>query len=222
MFLNTLNRSLALTLALGLAGMAALPAAAQEDGATEPAPAEGTAPAPGSDLSMGQAPADGIGSTYVKASFESWEQRCVKTETGADPCQLYQLLKDGSGNSVAEIGMFSLPEGGEAAAGATIIAPLETLLTGGVRIGVDEAQPKVYPFTFCSQIGCVARVGFTAAEVDAFKKGGKAVITIVPAVAPDKTVALDVSLKGFTAGYDAVAESQAAAQAAQPAAEPQE
>ena len=45
------------------------------------------------------------------ATFEAWEQRCVRTEDGADPCQLYQLLKDADGNSVAEISMFSLPEG---------------------------------------------------------------------------------------------------------------
>jgi len=64
-------------------------------------------------------------------------------------------------------------------------------------------------------VGCVARVGFTAAEVDGFKKGGKATLTIVPAVAPDKTVALEVSLKGFTAGFDAVAAAQAAAEAAE-------
>lgn len=221
MFLSTLPRPLALTLALGLTSALALPGLAQEADTAEPA-AEGTAAAD-TGLSMGQAPADGIGSSYVKATFEQWEQRCVKTESGVDPCQLYQLLKDGSGNSVAEIGLFSLPEGGEAAAGATIIAPLETLLTGGVRIGVDETQPKIYPFTFCSQVGCVARVGFTADEIAAFKKGNKAVVTIVPAAAPDKTVALDVSLKGFTAGYDAVAEAQKAAAAAATApAEPQE
>jgi len=174
MSLITPTRSLALAALIAATGLSALPAAAQE--ATE-APAEGTAAAPaeGTDLNMGtpEAAADGIGSTYVKANFETWEQRCVRTESGADPCQLYQLLKDGSGNSVAEIGLFTLPAGGEAVAGAAIIAPLETLLTAGLRIGVDDAQPKVYPFTFCSQVGCVARVGFTAAEVDGFKKGAQ-------------------------------------------------
>jgi len=220
MSLITPTRSLALAALIAASGLAAQTAIAQES--TE-APAEGTAEAATeapADLSMGtqEAPADGVGSTYVKATFETWEQRCVRTESGADPCQLYQLLKDGSGNSVAEIGLFTLPDGGEAVAGATIIAPLETLLTAGLRIGVDDAQPKVYPFTFCSQVGCVARVGFTADEVEGFKKGGKATLTIVPAVAPDKTVALEVSLKGFTAGFDAVAAAQAAAEAAAPAA----
>jgi hypothetical protein len=66
------------------------------------------------------------------------------------------------------------------------------------------AQPKVYPFTFCAQIGCVVRLGFTAEEVEAMKKGANAVISIVPFVAPDQNVTLNVSLKGFTAGLEAV------------------
>ena len=38
-----------------------------------------------------------------------------------------------------------------------------------------------------------------------FKKGAKATVTVVPAAAPEASVSLDVSLKGFTAGYEAVA-----------------
>lgn len=218
MSLLSLHRPLAVALAFGLVSASGFAALAQE--ATE-APAETAAPAADAavaeDLSMGQAPADGPGSTYVKEAFESWELRCVRVAEGAEPCQLYQLLKDGEGNSVAEIGMFSLPTGGEAAAGATIIVPLETLLPAGLRLAVDATEPKIYPFTFCSQMGCVARVGFTAAEVAGFKAGAKATMTIVPAVAPDKTVALDMSLKGFTAGYDAVEAARVAAEAAAPA-----
>lgn len=213
MSLLSLHRPLAVALAFGFVSASGFAAFAQE--ATQ-APAETAAPA-ADDLSMGQAPADGPGSTYVKEAFESWELRCVRVAEGAEPCQLYQLLKDGEGNSVAEIGMFSLPEGGEAAAGATIIVPLETLLPAGLRLAVDATEAKIYPFTFCSQMGCVARVGFTAAEVAAFKAGVKATMTIVPAVAPDKTVELDMSLKGFTAGYDAVDASRLAAEAAAPA-----
>ena len=203
-----ISRSAAFSLMIGLASVTGFAALAQEapaEGAAGTEAAPGATTIPDTGLSMGQAPAEGPGSTYVKESFDDWELRCVRVAEGNEPCQLYQLLKDEQGTSVAEVGLFSLPEGGEAVAGATIIAPLETLLTAGLRIAVDSATPKAYPFTFCSQIGCVARVGFTAEEVEAFKKGSKATLTIVPAVAPDKTVALNLSLKGFTAGYDAVA-----------------
>lgn len=202
-------------LALLLAVGAPLTAAAQEGeapAAEEPAaeaPAEAPAdPAadPTGGLSMG-AEVGGESPIYTAATFEAWEQRCEKTGAGADPCQLYQLLKDAEGNSVAEFAMFSLPEGasGPAVAGANFIAPLETLLTEGLVITIDGGKPRAYPFTVCTNIGCVARIGFTAEEIAAFKKGGKASFSITPFVAPDQKVALDVSLKGFTAGYDAMA-----------------
>lgn len=193
------------------------------------APAEGAVAgdaASADGLSMGTelGADDGIGSTYTAASFEAWEQRCVRTESGIDPCQLYMLLKDADGNNVAELTMFSLPKGSEgpAVAGATFIAPLETLLTAGMTLQVDADKPKAYPFTFCTQIGCVARLGFTAEEIDQMKKGANAVITIVPYVAPDERVTLTVSLKGFTAGLQAVDAANDAADAAAAAAAPAE
>lgn len=197
-------------------GEAAAPAEAPAEGAAE-APAEGAAP----DLSMGVdvgAPAGEIkpGDTYVVASFEAWQQRCIKTELSADPCQLYQLLKDKDGNSVAELSFFSLPEGSEgpAVAGATFIAPLETLLTEGLRLTVDSNKTRAYPFTVCTQQGCVARLGFSAEEVAMFKKGNLATMAIVPFVAPDQQVGLEVSLAGFTAGFDAVTAANKLADAA--------
>lgn len=214
---KTTSTALALILAL-----AAAPLMAQ----TEEAPATGEAvPADAAtteNLAMGQevGAADGPGSTYTAATFEAWEQKCVRTESGVDPCQLYNLLKDTEGNSVAEFTMFNLPAGGEgpAVAGATFIAPLETLLTNGMLLQIDNAKGKIYPFTFCAQIGCVSRIGFTAEEVAAMKAGANAKITIVPFVAPDEKVELTISLKGFTAGYDAVAAANDAADAAAKAA----
>lgn len=211
-------------LALLLCLTAISPGHAQE--ATAPAdPVATTDAAPqgdaatGTDLSLGTevGGAEGPGSTYVAANFDSWEQRCVRAaEGGVDTCQLYQLLKDAKGNSVAEITMFGLPAGQEAAAGATVIAPLETLLTEGLLLQVDTGKAKAYPFTWCSTIGCVARIGLTAGEVEALKKGAKATLTIVPVVAPTEKVLLDVSLKGFTAGFTAVNDINAKADAAAP------
>jgi len=184
------------------------PAAPTEAPATAPAaaPAEGAAP---DGLSMGVVEGEegGIGSTYTEAVHGDWEQRCVRTEDGANPCQLYQLLRDADNNPVAEFTILGLPKGQQAAAGATVIAPLETLLTESLTLQVDTAKAKKYPFSWCSQIGCISRIGFTAAEVDGFRKGSKATVTIVPVVAPDQKVVVNLSLKGFTAGYDAVNKS---------------
>jgi invasion protein IalB len=206
--LAPLARTLALAAGLGLAVLTA--AQAQE------APAKSTTPT--IDLSMGQEVSEGepalaspetaeVGQTYLASNFEIWEQRCVKTEDGSDPCQLYQLLKDAAGGPVAEISMFDLPAGSQAAAGATVIVPLETLLTANMQIAIDNGKAKIYPFTFCAPIGCISRIGLTAQEVDQFRKGAGAVLTIVPAVAPDQKVALNISLKGFTAGFKAVSDA---------------
>lgn len=218
---KTTKTALALLLAL-----AAFPLAAQtteEPAAEEPAPAD-AATAEGLVLGQEVGAADGVGSTYVAANFEAWEQRCIRTESGIDPCQLYVLLKDAEGNSVAEFTMFGLPAGtdGPAVAGATFIAPLETLLTAGMMLQIDEAKAKAYPFTFCAQLGCVARLGFTAEEVAQMKNGANAKITIVPFVAPDQKVELTLSLSGFTAGLDAVNAANDAADAAAAAAAPAE
>ena len=199
-------------LALGfslLALTSAATAQTPDTPAVEPPAADAAVP---NDLSMGVEPLPGlpsqteadVGATYLAASFDKWEQRCVKTADGADPCQLYQLLLDKDGNSVAEIFLFDLPAGGKAVAGATVMAPLETLLTANLKITVDTAKARIYPFAFCTKLGCVARLGFTAEELAAFKKGIKGVLTIVPAAAPDKSVDLDLTLKGFTAGFEAV------------------
>ena len=178
----------------------------------EAAPAEGLSMGTDANAQAAAAPAAmltketaQVGQAYLAGTFELWEQRCEKTADGNDPCQLFQLLKDSSGNAVSEFSIFALPAGSEAVAGATILAPLETLLTANLTIAIDSSKAKVYPFTFCAEIGCVARVGFTAEEVAQFKKGAKATMTIVPAAAPSEKVALDISLKGFTAGFDAVA-----------------
>lgn len=218
---------LALGLAIGLVGV--LPATAQTKTDTTKtdttAPAVTTTTAPAADPAAPAAPADGVsmgvpdglpdqahaelGKVYIAASFDAWEQRCVKTADGSDPCQLYQLLKDSTGNPIAEISFFTLPDGGQAAAGATIMLPLETLLTANLRIAVDQAVAKLYPFSYCTVSGCLAKVGFTGDELTAMQKGTNASLTIVPAAAPDKTVVVAVALKGFTAGYKAIKDAQA-------------
>ncbi len=167
-------------------------------------PAETPATDAAADLSLGT-PVDeviAVGQQYIRETFGDWSLRCLRAAEGADPCQLYQLLEDADGNAVAEISLFPLPAGGQAAAGATIVAPLETLLTEQLTIAVDGSTPRRYPFTFCNMGGCVARVGFTEAEVTQFKRGARATLRLVPAAAPDQDVTLEISLLGFTAGYD--------------------
>ena len=176
-------------------------------------PEAGQTVTPDDGLSLGQSPDGGVGSTYVKEEFGAWQMRCVKTEDGMDPCQLYQLLEDAAGNPVAEFSLFTVPSGGQAVAGATAITPLETLLPANLRLAVDAAQAKVYPYSFCSRMGCFSRLGFTQEDLDAFRRGTTAKVIIVPAAAPGETVDLTMSLSGFTAGWTALEAANAAAAA---------
>ncbi|MDR5651818.1 invasion associated locus B family protein [Ruixingdingia sedimenti] len=223
------HRSLPLALVL-CAALAPAAALAQSGGtpAETPAPTEqpqAAEPAPGAP-SLGEPVADenAPGRLYVAETFDDWQMTCERTGLEADPCELFQGLNDPNGGPVAEISLFNMPKGGEAVMGGTIVTPLETLLTQAVTMRIDGGQAKRYPFTFCAPVGCVARVGFTQADLDAFRRGKAAEITIVPMVAPDQQVKLTMSLKGFTKGYDAVvaANTKAAEVIAKAAKEAQE
>lgn len=174
---------------------------------TPPAPEGQTAPAGTSVqdlLSLGEdASAESqIGEPYTRETIGAWELRCIKVDTGEEPCQSYQLLDDGQGAPVAEVSLFRLPDGGKAVAGATVIVPLETALPQQLTISVDGDKARRYPYAFCNPVGCYVRLGLTATDVAAFKRGREAKLTIVPALAPDQKVELSLSLDGFTASYD--------------------
>lgn len=185
-----------------IAALSAGPGFTQTEGdaATEP-PAD-------NGLDLGEPAATNGPEPYVKEVFTDWELRCLKVSEEREICQMYQLLQDDSGANVAEVNLFRLSGGGQAVAGGTFTVPLETLLTQKLTVSVDGGEGKRYDFSFCTQQGCLARVGFTADDVARFKAGSEAVISIVPVVAPDQRVTVSMSLDGFTAAYDATSELQ--------------
>lgn len=155
------------------------------------------------DLSIGEPVGPQIGQPYVLQEFGDWQMRCVKQAEGErEPCNLYQLLENDEGLAVAEFNFFRLPEGSRAAAGATIVVPLETFLPEQLTLSIDGLNARRYPFTFCNAAGCVARAGFTEEEVNELKRGATATVRLVPAANPGTEVNLTVSLTGFTAGYE--------------------
>lgn len=155
-----------------------------------------------------------VGGFYLDQSQGDWQIRCQKTADGKDPCELYQLMRDAQDNPVAEVSL--VPLSGKAAAGATLVAPLETDLLPGLGFRVDAGEQKAYPFSFCTQIGCFSRVAMSQAEVDVLRKGNKVTVSLLPFGAPaDGKVDLSLSLKGFSAAWDAVKAKSPA-----PAAEP--
>jgi invasion protein IalB len=153
-------------------------------------------------LPTGQTP---VGATYVAETHGDWEIRCIRAEEGQpEPCQLYQLMRDSQGGAVAEFNVFDIPDEGQLVAGATIVTPLETLLTPGIRLRVDEGNWSEYPFAFCQPIGCFARLGLTEEDLTALRRGSRATVALVPLPAPDQLVQISASLSGFTAGFAAL------------------
>ncbi|MDE0589537.1 invasion associated locus B family protein [Halocynthiibacter sp. C4] len=150
-----------------------------------------------------------VGQEYLLESHGDWDIRCAKTENGVDPCQLYQLISNAEAD-VAEISLYPLKDAGLVAAGATIITPLGTMLEQGVVLVVDETEGRRYPYTFCSNIGCVARVGLTNTDIEGFKEGTKGTVKLVPVQAPNTEVEAYMSLSGFTAAYTKIQEIAAA------------
>ncbi|MHA7876235.1 invasion associated locus B family protein [Roseivivax sp.] len=214
-----------------IALLAATPALAQDDATATEGEAETssegteaetqseaeTAPSGGAASELfdtGEAVGDATGqggedsSSYVRETIGDWDIQCLRAQEGEDPCQLYQLLQDEDGNSVAEVSLFKVEGQGQAVAGANFIVPLETLLTQKLTISVDGGQAKRYDFAFCAQLGCVARVGFTGDDIASFKRGRVANVTIVPAAAPEQEVTVGMSLSGFTDSYDSVTPAQ--------------
>lgn len=144
------------------------------------------------------------GQQYIQEAFNDWALRCLKVAEGEDPCQMYQLMQDDQANDVAEIAIVPLEGSGQAVAGATIVVPLETLLTEQITLRVDGGQARRFPFNFCNVGGCVTRLGLTADDIALFRRGATATLTLVPAAAPDQQVTVTMSLSGFTAAYNAV------------------
>ena len=180
----------------------------------EAAAAAATPAEDAADAAAATEDADQTGSYYLKSEHGDWAIRCIRAGQGKDPCELYKLLTDDDDSPVAELTLIPLANG-EVAAGATLVAPLETDLIAGLGFQVDNGERRGYPFSFCAPVGCIARLGFTEQELTGMKRGATASVELLPFGGDrENPVDLDFSLSGFTAAFD-----ELAAYAAAPAAE---
>lgn len=177
--------------------------------AASPLAAQDTAPATpelstGEDVSAAPAPSETPAAPEVRTEkIGDWTLNCQALEAG-ERCQITQVLLDQSETPVVEVNFFPVTDSNGVQAGGSIMAPLETLLTAQMTISVDESSSKRYPFAYCVQQGCIARVGLTPEDVASYKAGVKAFVSIVPAIAADQVVKLEMSLTGFTKAYEAM------------------
>ena len=85
---------------------------------------------------------------YIKERFENWTLKCIKPVNSIERCEANQIIFNQKQQPVAEISIIKLPKGQVAAAAATVIVPLETILSEGLVLAIQELEPKKYQFKF--------------------------------------------------------------------------
>ena len=143
---------------------------------------------------------------YIKERFENWSLKCIKTVNSIERCEANQIIFNQKQQPVAEISIIKLPKGQVAAAAATIIVPLETILSEGLVLAIQELEPKKYQFKFCNSLGCYSQIGLTDDEVEALKRKEKASIFLKHISSGDQQIVIPMSLDGFTKTFSNVTE----------------
>ncbi len=151
------------------------------------------------------------GETFVAEIYRDWQIRCIRAETDEAPdrCEMFQLLEEENGNPVAEFRVGAeLFSPDEAVASATILTPLDTLLSPGLQMQIDDAEAVVLPYAFCRPIGCFVQISLTEENVALFQNGADALVVLF-ALTRDEfgqiggiPVPTQASLRGFTAAYE--------------------
>lgn len=159
--------------------------------------------APEEQVDVPQAP------QIISENFGDWELRCTADKSD---CFMYQLMQDDAQNPVAEFTIVALPEGSAAAAGATVVTPLGTMLDTGLIVQVDSGQARKYAYNWCDQSGCFARFGFEPTMLNNYKKGNVARVRLVSVSRPEQPVDLTLSLTGFTGAFNAMSDALKATQ----------
>ena len=141
---------------------------------------------------------------YIKERFENWVLKCIRPVNSIERCEANQIIFNQKQQPVAEISIIKLPKSQVAAAAATIIVPLETILSEGLVLAIQELEPKKYQFKFCNSLGCYSQIGLTEDEVEALKKKKKASIFLKHISSGDQQIVIPMSLNGFTKTFSNV------------------
>ena len=134
---------------------------------------------------------------YIKETNKDWNLKCIAPQISTERCEANQLIVNDKKQPVAEISIFKLSDNQVAEAAATIIVPLETILSEGLILAIQDLEPKKYQFKFCNSLGCYSQIGLTKEEVEALKNKEKASIYLKHISSGDQQVIIPISLAGF-------------------------
>ena len=81
---------------------------------------------------------------YIKETNKDWNLKCIAPRNSIERCEANQIIFNGKKQPVAEISIFKLSDNQVAEAAATIIVPLETLLSEGLIKACFLPAPKYH------------------------------------------------------------------------------
>ena len=79
---------------------------------------------------------------YIKETIKDWNLKCVAPQNSIERCEANQIIFNDKKQPVAEISIFKLSDNQVAEAAATVIVPLETILSEGLIFAIQDLEPK--------------------------------------------------------------------------------
>ena len=135
----------------------------------------------------------------LKATHGDWEVRCAEA---SGECAMSQRVPGDSDNTLFVVEIVRLKDNPNGVAGMRVRAPMGVLLTRGLQVRIDTSDPVQAPFVFCFQDVCVAEIVLREQDLNRFRRGAVAKLTVFAAQAPDAPQQGDMSLIGFTKGFE--------------------
>jgi invasion protein IalB len=138
----------------------------------------------------------------VKATYGDWDVVCATDKP--DQCTIRLFGKTADDQKVLIVHIRKLDgvtstDGVIFPAAIQITAPLGTILRTGVKIKIDEGEPRTGMFEVCIPRGCIIRDPMPEEFLDDFKDGKTANMGFN--VLGQGAVTLSISLKGFTKAF---------------------
>jgi invasion protein IalB len=132
------------------------------------------------------------------AVFDNWRVACPAATAKNRLCGLTQDVVDGK--SRAHVATLDLVHG-PAGALLVITVPYNVLIQSGLGLALGSGKPRMYPFTTCNNVGCVARLGVDNSMRAAFRQEPQAKLLFVNR--NRQTVQVNFVMRGFRRADDA-------------------
>lgn len=141
----------------------------------------------------------------VKETIGAWEIRCAADN--ANECVMAQTGKTADGEEALEMRVRKLvdvktKDGKPIPAAVQIRTPLGSILPTGVRLKIDNGEPRAGLYEVCLPNGCVVRDALSEELLNMFKAGNNATLSFT--MIQRGEVVTTVSLKGFTKAFGAL------------------